>query len=329
VAILDLVAATDTSRLSAEYRALTEGCGLLDRSERGKLALTGPGAKEFLAGQVTNDTEALTPGSGCYAAFLTPKGKMLGDLRILDRGDELLLDTERTALQALFDMIRRFKIGYDVQLHKRTVECSLLSLIGPQATRIAGAEALADTEHANVSVEIEGVRTVLVRTDVGVDILCDASDHEVVSEALLSAGAQRVSEAAAEIVRVEHGRPRYGIDLDDTVIPQEAGLNERAVSFTKGCYVGQETVARLYYKGKPNRRLRGLRLSAPAAPGAELRLVERAVGRLTSAVVSPVHGPIGLALVRREAEPGAVVSVGENGATAEVIELPFASSGPR
>jgi tRNA-modifying protein YgfZ len=335
VAILEFVAATETL-LDAEYRALTEGCGLLDRSERGKLSLTGSGAKEFLAGQVTNDIEALSPGSGCYAAFLTPKGKMLGDLRILDRGDELYLDTERTALQALFDVIRRFKIGYDVQLHKRTVECSLLSLIGPQATRIAGAEELADTEHANISKAINGITTILVRTDVGVDIICDASADATVSEALLSVGAQPVSEAATEIVRVERGRPRYGIDLDETVIPQEAGLNERAVSFTKGCYVGQETVARLYYKGKPNRHLRGVRLTAPAEPGAELRLGERVVGRLSSVVISPIHGPIGLALVRREAEPGtrlslasldseALLTAGEDPLGAEVIKLPFDS----
>ncbi len=99
------------STLDAEYRALIDGCGLVDRSERGKLALTGPEAKAFLSGQVTNDIEALSLGSGCYAAFLTPKGKMLGDLRVLDLGDELLLDTERVALQALFGMIRRFKIG--------------------------------------------------------------------------------------------------------------------------------------------------------------------------------------------------------------------------
>ena len=340
VAILESVAATDTT-LDAEYRALTEGCGLLDRSERGKLALTGSGAKEFLAGQVTNDTEALTPGAGCYAAFLTPKGKMLGDLRILDLGDELSLDTERVALQALFDMIRRFKIGYDVQLHKRTVECSLLSLIGPAAQATAahtvagsttsqgtgdhepGALTLPDAEHANVRAEIDGTPVVFIRTDIGVDVICDASALETVREALLAAGAQPVSEEATEIVRVEHGRPRYGIDLDNSVIPQEAGLNERAVSFTKGCYVGQETVARLHYKGKPNRHLRGLRLSAPAEPGAELRLGERTVGHLTSAVLSPVHGPIGLALVRREAEPGASVSVGEHGADAEVVELPF------
>jgi folate-binding Fe-S cluster repair protein YgfZ len=109
------------------------------------------------------------------------------------------------------------------------------------------------------------------------------------------------------------------------VIPQEAGLNERAVSFTKGCYVGQETVARLYYRGKPNRHLRGLRLTAPAEPGAELRLGERVVGHLTSSVLSPARGPIGLALVRREAEPGASVSVGEHRAEAEVVELPFAA----
>jgi folate-binding protein YgfZ len=311
---------------------LTEGCGLLDRSERGKLALTGPGAKEFLAGQVTNDTEALSPGNGCYAAFLTPKGKMLGDLRILNLGDELLIDTERVALQALFDMIRRFKIGYDVQLHKRTVESSLLSLIGPSALEVAartasappaGALELGNSEHDNLRVEVGGVASVVVRTDAGVDILCDAADRETVREALLKGGALPISEAAAEIVRVEHGRPRYGVDLDDTVIPQEAGLNERAVSFTKGCYVGQETVARLYYKGKPNRHLRGLRLSAPAEPGAELRLGERVVGRLTSAVLSPANGPIGLALVRREAEPGSTVSVGGDGLGGEVIELPF------
>src|SRR5579859_1516582 len=110
---------SSTTSASPEYRAITTSCGVLDRSERGKLALTGGEAKAFLQGQVTNDVEALTPGSGCYAAFLTPKGKMLGDLRILDTGEELLLDTERVSLQELFNMIRRFSVGYDVALHKR------------------------------------------------------------------------------------------------------------------------------------------------------------------------------------------------------------------
>src|SRR5207302_1314384 len=116
---------------ASEYAAATEGRSLLDRSERGKLALTGTEAKTFLQGQVTNDVEALTPGTGCYAAFLTPKGKMLGDVRILATEDELLLDTERASLQALFNLIRRGLIGFEAELHKRTVERGLLSLVGP------------------------------------------------------------------------------------------------------------------------------------------------------------------------------------------------------
>jgi folate-binding protein YgfZ len=333
----------DTARLDAEYAALSERCGLVDRSERGKLALSGPDAKTFLAGQVTNDTEALRPGDGCYAAFLTHKGKMLGDLRILDvgpiedegpsvgtgagedSGEELLLDTERVALQALFDMIRRFKIGYRLELHKRTVERGLLSLIGPAATRVAGAEGLADVEHANAPIEIGGIAALAARTDAGVDLICDAADTQALTHALCERGAVAVSVQAAEIVRVERGRPRYGVDMDASTIPQEAALNERAVSFTKGCYVGQETVARLYYKGKPNRLLRGLRLSELSPPGLELRLGEKPVGRLSSAVLSPAFGPIGLGLVRREAQLGASVSVGDGDGSAIVVDLPFAT----
>jgi folate-binding protein YgfZ len=164
----------------------------------------------------------------------------------------------------------------------------------------------------------------LIATDLGVDVLCDAADTERVAAALRAAGALPVDEAAAEIRRVETGRPRYGVDLDDGVIPQEAGLNQRAVSFTKGCYVGQETVARLFYRGKPNRHLRGLRLGGPAATGDVLRLGEREVGRLGSVAVSPAHGWIALALVRREAPPGSAVAVGDGGVPAAVVELPFA-----
>ena len=316
---------TITDELVAEHHALTHDCGLYDRSERGKLALTGSGAQEFLAGQVTNDIVGLTDGRGCYAAFLTHKGKMLGDLRVLAVGDpvaELLLDTERATLQALFDMIRRFKIGYDVELHKRTIQSGLLSLIGPRARAIAGAEDLPDEEHAHRAGEIAGKAVRLIATDVGVDVLCDAEDTDAVRAALEQAGATPVSEAATEILRVEHGRPRYGVDVDDATIPQEAGLNERAVSFTKGCYVGQETVARLFYRGKPNRHLRGLRLSEPVPVGASLTLGERTVGQISSSIVSPTYGPIGLALVRREAAIGETVDV-EGGATAEVVELPF------
>ncbi len=334
--MLGVVAIAGPEMLSAEHRVLLEGCGLLDRSERGMLALSGDGAVEFLNGQVTNELTTLQPGEGCYAAFLTHKGKMLGDLRIFAVGDdargvpsELLLDTERVALQALFDMIRRFKVGFEVDLHKRTLERGLLSLIGPDCGHIAGAEladlgSVAAVEHANSPVEVGAIVALAVRTDVGVDLICDASDTAQLAAALRERGAVAVSEQAAECLRIEGGRPRFGIDLDETVIPQEAGLNERAVSFTKGCYVGQETVARLHYRGKPNRHLRGLRLSEPAAGGEELLLGERPVGRLGSTTVSPRLGPIALALVRREAEPGAVVSVGSDGSTAEIVTLPFA-----
>ena len=318
---LDVVAVTDS--LAADYATLTQRCGLVDRSERGKLALTGTEAKAFLNGQLTNDVEALEPGTGCYAALLTHKGKMLTDVRVLDTGDEILLDCERAGLQALFDDIRRAKIGYDVELHKRTLQRALLSLVGPEARRIAGD--VPEAEHAHRAAEIDGRPVRLVATDAGVDVLCLAEDAGAVRAALVARGAAEVGEQAAEVGRVERGRPRYGAELDDSTIPQEAGLNERAVSFTKGCYVGQETVARLYYKGKPNRHLRGLRLSAPAAAGDELRLGEdgRVVGRIGTAVVSPAHGPIALAIVRREAQPGDTVTVGEGGTTATVVDLPF------
>lgn len=360
-AILETVATVDTAKLAEQYAILTQRCGVVDRSKRGKLALTGSGAVEFLNGQITNELVDLKPGEGRYAAFLTHKGKMLGDLRILAAGpapeaepSELLLDTERVALQGLFDMIRRFKVGYDVELHKRTLECSLLSLIGPTAARVAAgafsfdpspdsvepseagvgvfaggppyarAGGLSEAEHVHRLVRLGDTRARVIRTDLGLDLLFEADAADAVRAAVVDAGAVEVSEGAAEIVRVEHGRPRYGMDLDETTIPQEAGLNERAVSFTKGCYVGQETVARLHYKGKPNRHLRGLRLSEPAEPGADLRLGERPVGKLGGSVLSPTFGPIGLALVRREAEPGATLEVGESGATATVLELPFA-----
>jgi glycine cleavage system aminomethyltransferase T len=287
------VAATDTTALAGEYAALTEQCGVVDRSERGKLALSGSGAVEFLNGQVTNELVDLSPGGGCYAAFLTHKGKMLGDLRVLAVADteqaqsaaggsyeddkeepsELLLDTERCALQALFDMIRRFKVGYEVELHKRTLKSSLLSLVGPDADKVAtkafaleGVQ-LSAQEHSHLLSPLGQTPVRLIRTDLGIDALFETDALERVRDAFEAAGAISVSETAAEVVRVEHGRPRYGIDLDESTIPQEAGLNERAVCFTLG--------------------------------------------------------PIALALVRREAEPGATVSVGEQGAEATVVELPF------
>jgi folate-binding protein YgfZ len=291
--------------LTAEYEALTQGVGLVDRSERGKLLLTGSDVREFLQGQVTNDIEGLADGEGCHAAFLTHKGKMLGDLRVFAFAGGVFLDCERSVLQDLFNLIRRFKLGRDVEVSKRTLERGLLSVYGPRE----------GTELQHRRVEIGGVQVREITTDVGRDIVCDAGDVERVKAAL---DVVECSEEAAEIVRVERGVPRYGIDLDDTVIPQEAGLNERLVSFTKGCYVGQETVARLYYRGKPNRRLMGLRCDEVLAPGTQLERDGKVVAVVKSSVMSPREGPIALAFVRRE------VAAGENLGGATVVDLPFA-----
>lgn len=304
--------------------AVTGRAALVDRSERGKLSLAGEEAAPALNGIVSNEVEGLEPGSGVLAAVLTPKGRMLGDLRVLRTDDELLLDVERVALQPVFDALRHGLVGYRAELGKRTLQQGLLSLLGPGSRAVAGAERLGEAEHSHVAASLAGVPVRLITTDLGVDVLCAAEDVDPVRAELLARGAVEAGEDEAELLRVESGRPRYGVDLDDTVIPQEAGLNDRVVSFTKGCYVGQETVARLYYKGKPNRHLRGLRLSEPLPAGVMLSLDGRAVGQLTSSVVSPTLGPIGLALVRREAEPGATLSAGDGDATATVVELPFA-----
>ena len=133
-----------------------------------------------------------------------------------------------------------------------------------------------------------------------------------------------MSDEAAEVIRVESGRPRFGIDMGSEHMPAEAGIVERAINFEKGCYIGQEPVARLHYRGKPNRALRGLRLSGPASPGEPLLLGEKEVGTVGTTCLSPAHGAIALAIVRREADVGAHLGVGDGSTTAEVVELPFA-----
>jgi folate-binding protein YgfZ len=293
------------------YELLKESVGLVDRSERAKLALKGGDAVDFLQGQVTNDVERLTPGSGCYAAILTHKGKLRADLRILRGDDWLWLDGEAIARAVLVHTVETYSVGRDVSFDDLTESRSILSLIGPEARERLDTEPPMD-EHAFV----QGTHGLYVATDMGVDVICE--DPVAVRHAL---EVEAVPEGAAECLRIESGRPRLGLDMDADTIPQEAGLNERAVSFAKGCYVGQETVARLHYKGKPNRHLRGLRLSARAVGGEEVLLGERVVGRVGSTCVSPALGPIALALLRREAEPGHTVLVA--GAEARVVALPF------
>jgi folate-binding protein YgfZ len=283
----------------------------VDRSSRGRLLLTGGDVADFLQGQVSNDVEALEPGSGCYATLLTAKGKIRCDMRII-RGDTpqggtagwFLLDSEPQALPVLEHMVRVYSIGRDVKAERD--ERPLWSIIGPGA-RAALDNPPPEIEHAHT----QGELGLYVATDNGVDVFGERPDLP------------ETTEETAEILRIESGRPRLGYELGDDVIPQEAGINERAISFTKGCYVGQETVARLFYKGKPNRHLRGLRLTEPVERGAVIHGHDRELGRVTSTCISPTFGPIALALVRREAEPGDSVKVGDAGTVAEVVELPF------
>ena len=292
---------------TSEYELVTEAVGMADRSERAKFLVRGSEAADFLQGQVSNDVEALAPGQGCYATILNTKGKLRTDLRILRGGTWFFLDGEAIGHAVLRHMLETYSLGRDVQSEDLTATRALVSLLGPGARSVLDAE---PPEEENAFVE--GERGLYVSTHLGVD---------VIGEPGLELGVPAVSDDVAECVRIESGRPRLGYDMDAETMPQEAGINERAVSFTKGCYVGQETVARLHYKGKPNRHLRGLRLSEPVERGTDIMLGEKVVGRVGSSCVSPSLGPIALALVRREGEPGDSVTV--NGATAELVGLPF------
>jgi tRNA-modifying protein YgfZ len=309
--------------LDAQYRQLREECGLLERDGRGLLIVSGPEGAEYLQGQLTNDTEAIEPGEGAYAALLDRKGHMQADMRVLRPGEgpELWLDLEPEGLPAASRHLQMYKIGREVEVTDAGDRHALLSLIGPRAVEIAGSAPL--PENFCEAIVAGGAECLAVGTAAGIDLIVPAAEVNRAREALLGAGAVEVSAAAAEILRIEAGKPRFGAEMGTATMPAEAGIVEQAVSFTKGCYIGQETVARLHYKGKPNRHLRGLRFSAPAAPGAALRLGEKEVGTVGSAAVSPALGPVGLAILRREAEPGETVAVGEDGVTAEVVALPF------
>jgi tRNA-modifying protein YgfZ len=311
-----------TVELDAQYRQLREECGLLDRSERGKLLLRGAEAAEYLQGQLTNEIESLAPGEGCYSALLDRKGHMQADMQVLRLADdEIWIDTEPQPLEPTRRHLEMYKIGRDVEVEDMTGTRAILSLIGPRAAELAGAPPL--PEHTWERLSIAGSECIAVGTALGIDLIGEAADADRLAATLAEAGAPGVGPEAAEILRIEAGTPRFGLEMDAATMPAEAGIVERAVNFEKGCYIGQETVARLHYKGKPNRHLRGLRLSAPATTGTPLALGEKEVGRLGGNCVSPAFGPIALAILRREAEPGAELTVGEDGVTARVVDLPF------
>lgn len=291
--------------IDAEYRQIREECALL-RRECSVITVKGPEAGEYLQGQITNDAEALVPGSGCYALLLDRKGHIQADMRLLRLGDnEFQIDTAQTAGPALLKHLKTYMIGREVTVEPTTL--ALISLIGPGST--ATTELAPGDEMDFTRATVAGAECLAVATCFGLDFFFEPDAAARVEQQLIADGAVSVSESAAEILRVEAGRPRLEKEMKEAPMPAEAGVVERAVDFTKGCYIGQEPVARLHYRGKPNRYLRGLRLEGPVESGDPVFLGERELGTIGTAVLSPASGHIALAILRKEAEPGTRVSV--------------------
>jgi folate-binding protein YgfZ len=242
-------------------------------------------------------------------------------LRLESASGDVCLDLEIGPTEAVLKHLRTYSIGRDVEIEDVGELWAVFSVIGPRAAERTGIDGL-EPEHSQRFRDWEGTEVLAVSTDLGLDLIVRAEQAAAVERLLADAGVVQVSEQAAEIVRVESGRPRFGLDMGPESMPAEAGIVERAVDFEKGCYIGQEPVARLHYRGKPNRMLRGLRLSGTAESGQPLLLGEREVGRIGSTCLSPALGPIALAIVRREAEVGDRLTV-DGEITAEVVALPF------
>lgn len=307
--------------LDAQYRELRESAGWVQR-KRSLISVEGAQGAEYLQGQLTQEIEALEPGQGAYAALLDRKGHMQSDARVLCIADDRIqIDLEPIGLPATLRHLTMYSVGRELEISDITGHQAVFYILGPAAFALTKLAPLA-AENDHAVIVLGGVDARAVRTDLGLDLICDAASGPALGKALEQSGAVAISEEAAEILRVENGRPRFGAEMSTKTIPQEADLNERAVSFAKGCYIGQETVARLHYKGKPNRHLRGLRLGAPASAGDSIKLGERELGTIGTAVLSPALGPVALAIVRREGEPGTKVEVGE-GIEAEITELPL------
>jgi folate-binding protein YgfZ len=232
--------------------------GLIDRSHLGRILLTGADRRSYLQGLLTNDIESLTPGTGCYAAMLTAQGRMLTDMRVLELGDAILLDVPTAVVSSIRDHLDRFVFAEDVQVEDVTASRAEIGLYGPGALDTlvrAGTERDAPSVlFETTRVRLAGAAAILIRSDepgiAGYDVIVDRADETAVTDALIAAGAVRVSEADAETVRIESGRPRFGRDMDTDTIPLEAGLEERAISRSKGCYVGQEVIVRVQDRGR-------------------------------------------------------------------------------
>lgn len=326
--------------VSAEYEQLRSGAGAVDHDARGRIRIEGPRAAEMLNGMVTNDITQLASGRGAYAAALTPKGKIVADLRIHRVGDEVFhLDAPMRAHAGWIAMVRKYVNPRLAPYEDISSETTVVAVTGAQA-RATVARALAANGDALGEMPPFSSRAMLVGDipitvfrvpelwDHAYELLAPREAREALWDRLTEAGAVPVGLAAWEIARVESGRPEWGLDIDDTTIPQEANLDElHAISYTKGCYVGQEVVARIHFRGHVNRHLRGL-LCGEELPGMGATLHDAAgkvVGEARSAVRSPRLGAIALAMVRREVGFGSTLAARWEGGESrvEVVPLPF------
>lgn len=303
---------------AAEYRALVENAALLDLGFRGRVCLLGADRARFLHGQVTNDINRLAPGQGCYALLTTNKGRLQADLNIHCLADELLLDFEPGLTARVIERLEKFIVADDVQIVDVAPHYGLLAVGGPRAAEAVAAsglfQAVPEREFQSVK-QTDAALGELYLANVpragqpGWDVFVPVASLPTVAgqlrDAVIRVGGALAGWDALETARIEAGVPRFGADLDETTLPQEAGLEARAVSFNKGCYIGQEVINRLRTIGQVTRALRGLRLppDLPALParGDKLWHAGKEVGHLTSAVHSPrLNAPVAIGYVRRE-----------------------------
>lgn len=279
--------------------------GYLRAPDPAVLVLRGDDAGEFLNGQVSNDVASLADGDSKYALLLTPKGKIRAELTIARDGDETLVVCAREQLPAILKTIETFRIGFFFAVEDAGEQFALIHLVGNQAA--AAAEQLSSP-------------VVVLGSPLGADLLVEQSDLSAVSSELTAKGLAELSKDELDAARIGRGVPKFGAEIDENTFPAEAGLEARAVSFEKGCYVGQETVARMHYKGHPNRQLRILRSDQPLKSG---QLVHSADGRELGKLGTTHSGAEGehlaLAILRREAETGSTVEAG--GVTATIVEI--------
>ena len=304
---------------ASEYAALRSGALLIDRSDRVRIRFGGPRAAELVTGLVTSDVLALTAGHGQYAGALTPKGKIAADVRIFADDDGLLTDTSARASAGWREIVKKYVNPRVAPYRDVTSETVDVGVFGPRAGRIVasstGADenalaALAPYSHLQVDVGGAGAMVVSVaEIDAeGYEIIAPLAVEKLLREKLLSAGSIPGSAKTWDIARIEVGRPEWGIDMNDSTIPQEANFDALgALSYTKGCYTGQETVARVHFRGHVNRFLRRLHFVGAAVPPMNAELVDdggNVVGDVRSVAISPRHGGVALAMVRREVAPG-------------------------